>query len=290
MEVSTACAGRVGRIFDDGADEMTRGVRGLGLAVALTATLGTAVEAQERDYEWSGRMDTGQTLVVRGVSGDVDARLASGSEARVEARKTGRSSDFDRVEVVMFEARDEIVFCVVYDGRRTDSDCDSEEDRDDDHDRRDVRAGIDFTVWVPEDVAFSGHTVSGNVRAVGLRSDVDAGTVSGDVDVSTTGIARGRTVSGDVDVEMGSLDWRSLDFSTVSGDITVTVPEGLDADIEFESLSGDFDSDFDLRVTRQRNRIASHRVEATIGDGSRSMSFRTVSGDARLRRGRSAIR
>jgi hypothetical protein len=268
---------------------MTRGTRGLGLALAVTALLATRAEAQERDFRWNGAMRPGQTLVVRGISGDVEAELASGSEARVEARKTGRSSDFDRVDVVVFEERDEVVFCVVYDGRRTDSDCDTEDDHRD-RDRDGVRAGVDFTVYVPEGVDFSGHTVSGNVRAIGLRSDVDAGTVSGDVDVSTTGVATGRTVSGDVDVEMGSLDWRSLDFATVSGDITVTVPDGVDAEIEFESLSGDFDSDFDLRVTRQRNRIASHRVQATIGDGSRSMSFKTVSGDARLRRGRSVIR
>ncbi len=89
---------------------------------------------------------------------------------------------------------------------------------------------------------------------------------------------------------MGSLDWRSLDFRTVSGDITVTVPEGVDAEIEFESLSGDFDSDFSLRVTRQRDRFVGHHVEAIIGDGSRRMTFKTVSGDARLRRARTELR
>ena len=269
---------------------MRTGTTGRALALAATLAMGAPAAnavAQDRDFEWSGPMRPGQELIVRGISGDVSARLANGAEARVEARKTGRSSHFDRVEVRVFEERDAVVFCVVYDGRRIDSDCRSQ---DDDHDGNEVRAGVDFTVWVPEGVDFSGHTVSGDVRATGLRSDVDAATVSGSVEVSTTGVARGSTVSGDVDVEMGSLDWRSLDFSTVSGDITVTVPDGVDAQIDFESLSGDFESDFDLRITRQRDRIASHRVEATIGDGSRSLSFSTVSGDVELRRGRSAVR
>jgi len=270
---------------------MIREAGGLALALAMTAGLAADGIAQEDDFEWSGRLTAGQELVVRGISGDVVAHLASGDEARVEARKTGRSSDFDRVEVVMSESRGEVVFCVIYDGRRGDSDCDSRYDDDrDDHGGRNIRAGVDFVVYVPAGVPFSGHTVSGNVEAEGLRSDIDAATVSGDVSVSTTGVATGKTVSGDVDVEMGSLDWRRLEFATVSGDITVTVPQDVDAEIEFDSLSGDFDSDFDLRVTSRRDRFVGHHLEATIGEGSRTLTFETVSGDARLRRGRTVLR
>lgn len=274
-----------------GEDDMKRGLTRAGLALAMTAGMATGAVAQERDFEWTGRLEAGQELVVRGISGNVVAHVASGSEARVEARKTGRSSDFDRVDVVMSDEGDRLVFCVVYDDRRGDSDCDSgHDDRDHDHGRQNIRAGVDFEVYVPEAVPFSGHTVSGDVEALGLRSDVDAATVSGSVTVATSGVARGRTVSGDVRVEMGSLDWRSLDFRTVSGDITVTVPDGVDAEIEFESMSGDFDSDFPLRVTHQRDRFVGHHVEATIGDGSRRMTFKTVSGDARLRRARAELR
>jgi hypothetical protein len=270
---------------------MKHGTMGMAVALAMAAGTATQAVAQERDFEWSGRLDAGQELVVRGISGNVVGHVAPGADARVEARKTGRSSDFDRIDIVMSDEGDRLVFCVVYDGRRGDSDCDSGwDDREDDHGGRNIRAGVDFEVYVPAGVRFSGHTVSGDVEALGLRSDVDAATVSGNVTVATTGVATGRTVSGDVTVEMGSLDWRSLDFKTVSGDITVTVPEDVDAEIEFESLSGDFDSDFPLRVARQRDRFIGHHLEATIGGGSRTMTFKTVSGDARLRRARTELR
>lgn len=271
---------------------MTRGTTTMGLALLMMAGPATRALAQDHDFEWSGPLEAGQELVVRGISGDVVAHLASGVEARVEARKTGRPSDFDRVDVVMSEGRDGIAFCVVYDDRRADSRCDAGYDGDQsrDHDRPGVRAGVDFVVYVPAGVDFSGRTVSGEVEALGLRSNVDAATVSGNVTVSTTGTATGKTVSGDVDVEMGSLDWRRLDFATVSGDITVAVPESLDTRIEFESLSGDFDSDFDLRVTRRSNRFVGQTLEATVGGGARTMTFKTVSGDARLRRIGPAVR
>lgn len=267
-----------------------RGRTGLGFALAMTVGLATGAAAQERDYEWSGRLQPGQELVIRGISGDVVAHAASGSEARVEARRTGRSSEFHRVEIVRVESRDEVVFCVVYDGRVRDSECGERQDDDREGEGRSIHVGVDFVVYVPEGVPFSGHTVSGDVDAVGLRSDVEAATVSGDVTVATSGVARGRTVSGDVEVSMGSLDWERLDFSTVSGDITVEVPADVDADIEFESLSGDFDSDFDLRVTRRKDGFVGQHLEATIGNGSRSMRFKTVSGDARLRRVGTAVR
>ena len=82
---------------------------------------------------------------------------------------------------------------------------------------------------------------------------------------------------------MGSLDWDELDFTTVSGDITVTVPASLDADIDFASLSGDFRSDFEVAGERTRRQFIGSKVEGRIGDGGRTLRFNTVSGDVRLR-------
>ncbi len=255
------------------------------LCLGVLATSAPAIELAAQDFEWSGRMDEGETLVVRGISGDVRATLASGNTAEVVATKSGRSADFEKVSIEVFESRGTTVICVVYDSRRRDSDCDNHRSDDDDgRDRRNIRVSVDFEVRVPSGVTFEGSTVSGDVEALGLRSDVEATTVSGSVDVSTTGVARGSTVSGSVDVEMGSLDWRRLEFSTVSGDITVSVPAGLDAEIDFRSLSGDFDSDFSIIIEHLRDRFIGSELRGTIGEGGRRMSFSTVSGDVELRR------
>lgn len=130
--------------------------------------------------------------------------------------------------------------------------------------------------------------MTGDIDVEDVRSDVSVSSVSGDIYVSTSELGYGSTVSGDVDIEMGATDWRDLDFHTVSGDITLSFPDGLDANVRFESLSGDFDSDFDLDVTRRRDRFIGASIRATIGDGGRELSFKTVSGDVRLRRNRRA--
>ena len=197
--------------------------------------------------------------------------------------------------IEVYEGRDGIMVCALYESwNRGDEACDG---RGDDEDRRDDRqrsidVSVDFEVRVPAGVEFVGSMVSGDVEARDMESEVTATTVSGDVFVSTTEVAWGTTVSGSIDIEMGSSDWDDLHFSTVSGDITLFLPEDLDADIDFESLSGDFRADFDVEIERRDNRWVGSHVRGTIGDGGRSLSFNTVSGDVRLRttRGRSQVR
>jgi hypothetical protein len=214
---------------------------------------------------------------------------ASGNTSEVFAEKRGRSRDFDEVEFEMVEDDDGITICAVYNRwNRGDDPCDYNQSDDDDHrhrdDRRDIRVSVDFEVRVPAGVEFIGTTISGNVEARDLESEVTGTTVSGDVFISTTEVAWGNTVSGEIEIEMNSLDWDDLHLNTVSGDITLWVPEGLDADVEFNSLSGDFDTDFEITLRNRRSRWIGSRIRGTIGDGGRELSFNTVSGDVELRR------
>jgi DUF4097 and DUF4098 domain-containing protein YvlB len=257
-------------------------------AFALLAA-GSAA-AQEEPFRWSGALAAGRVLEVKGIMGSIVAEPAPDGVAEVVAEKSGRSGDFDQVEIRVVEAPDGVTICAVYHPEDyDDDDCDLDDRRRDrrGNDRRDARVDVDFTVRVPAGVELIAGVVTGDVMANGLRSDVSAHSVSGDVAVSTTGVVEAGTVSGSLDVEMGSLDWTRLSFNTVSGDITLRMPAGLGAEIDFESLSGDLDTDFDLVVDRRRDgRYVGSRVEGTIGAGGRALSFHTVSGDVRILRAR----
>jgi hypothetical protein len=264
-----------------------------GMAIVLAAASTAAQTAvQEQPFRWSGALAPGMVLEVKGILGSIVAEPATGGEAEVIAEKRGRASDFADVEIRMVQESDGVTICAVYNPEDYDTDdCDLDDARRDDWDggrgRRGSRVDVDFTVRVPAGVELIATTVTGDVEAHGLRSNVTAHSVSGDVAVSTTGVVEAGTVSGSLDVAMGSLDWNRLAFNTVSGDITLRLPEGLGAEVDFESLSGDLDTDFDLQVDRRRNgRFVGSRVEGTIGDGGRALSFHTVSGDVRLLRAR----
>ncbi len=89
---------------------------------------------------------------------------------------------------------------------------------------------------------------------------------------------------------MGSTAWDDLHFSTVSGDITLSLPADVDTEVEFESLSGDFEADFDIDIESRRRRMVGSRSRGVIGEGGRRLSFNTVSGDVTLRRARGRVR
>ena len=263
----------------------------VGSVAVLLAGPATA-EAQD-DFRWSGRIEPGGTLEVRGISGNIRAVRAAGDVAEVVAERRGRSRDFEEVEIQVLEDEYGVVVCVLYGSwNRGDVACDHErgERGRDRRGRRSIDVSVDFEVRVPSGVEFVGGMVTGDVEVTDVESDVTATSVSGDVYVSTTEVAWGSTVSGSIDIEMGSTDWDDLHFSTVSGDITLLLPPGVDTEVEFESLSGDFEADFDVQIESRRRRMVGSRLRGVIGEGGRRLSFNTVSGDVTLRRARALVR
>lgn len=256
------------------------GAAALAAAMALTAPLA----AQDARVQWSAEMAEGRTLHVKGITGNITATAAAGPRAEVVATKRGDEDDFDAVHVVVVETAGDVTVCAVY--RRVSPDtCDRDEhEPDDDRGDRSIDVSVDFEVRVPAEVGFEGTMVSGDIRAEGLRSDVRARTVSGDVFVATSGIGWGKTVSGDIEVRMGSADFGDLDFATVSGDIVLHLPPGTGADVEFASLSGDFETDFPIEVSRRSGRFVGSELQGRLGSGGPRLTFKTVSGDVRLRR------
>lgn len=271
-------------------------MKGHGLRMALAvagATLlgmgGAGGLSGQDTFEWTGTVASGGTLRIRGISGAIRAESASGAEARVTGRKHGRADDFGRVEIRMEQDGRDVIVCAVYNAPAGSEGCSSDgwSDRGRDRRNRSTDVSVDFVVHVPAGTPLDAATVSGDVTVQGLRSDVRAATVSGDVEVATSGIAKASTVSGDLDIALGSAEWKDLEYQTVSGDITVRIPAGVGAEVEASTLSGDFASDFDVVLRgRTGRRWVGSAVRGTIGDGGRSLTLKSVSGDVRILRAR----
>jgi DUF4097 and DUF4098 domain-containing protein YvlB len=72
----------------------------------------------------------------------------------------------------------------------------------------------------------------------------------------------------------------SLEFATVNGGITLSLPSGASADVRASTTNGSIDSDFPISV---RGRINRHHLSGTIGRGGPGLSLTTVNGNIRLR-------
>lgn len=267
---------------------MRNGSLKLGVAAALAAIVslpagigvGPAIAAAQ-DFEWTGRVERGKTVEVRGVNGDIRADLASGNQVRVTAEKRARKSDPGSVQIEVIEHADGVTICAVYPSKRGDrpNECRpgggrmSVEDND---------VKVSFRVQVPAGVHLTARTVNGSVDARSLEGDVDASTVNGAIDVSTTGLVEASTVNGSIEARMGRADWRNeLDFSTVNGSISLTLPANLNTEVSASTVNGALTSDFPLMI---QGKFSPRRLTGKIGDGGRELSLKTVNGSIEIRR------
>jgi hypothetical protein len=179
---------------------------------------------------------------------------------------------------------------------------------------------VDVTVEVPHGATVSIETQSGDISASDLSGvktfrtasgevvlkrlagAVEVETVSGDLEIEGQAPIdlKGRTVSGDVDIQVPVL--RRLDLGTTSGDM------GIDADlrgegpfalrtisgdvhfvvrsgvkVEAETITGDLSSDVD-----SRRESGLGRKVMVVGKPGATLSFRSVSGDFRAAKPRTA--
>lgn len=181
---------------------------------------------------------------------------------------------------------------------------------------RGKRFRVDFDLTVPAECAVDAQTVSGDLSVVGVRGPHEIQSVSGDVSIEDAlgplrlksvsgdvnirryvGHAEGNTVSGDVTFDTARL--RSLQFSSVSGDVAVkgaleasrahrfrTISGDVqlslvdpDLLVEFRTASGDLECDTPARVERQSRK--DYRVG--LGEARGHVVVKTVSGDLAVR-------
>jgi hypothetical protein len=251
-------------------------------ALAILAFTAAGARAQDTDFDWRGRLDAGQTVEVRGVNGHIRAVPSDDDLVRVEADRYGRRSDPTSVRIEVVEHSGGVTICAVYPtprNARRENECRPGGGRNNTS-RNDVQ--VDFTVRVPARVRFAGHTVNGGIDADGLRADVRASTVNGDVEVRTSGFAEASTVNGDITCRLGRSSFEDdVEFETVNGSITIEMPEGLNADFSASTVNGSIDSDFPILVT---GKVSRRSMRGAIGDGGPELRVSTVNGSIRLRK------
>jgi hypothetical protein len=261
------------------------------VALALFAALPLAPlgaqAAVPADFRWEKAIPAGQLVRVHNLNGDVMVGPSTSGKVEVTGVRRGRSRSRDDVTVEVVEVSDGLVICAMF--KDADMECNERgmrvesrgrnRYRDDDWD--DLQ--IDITVRLPKGLEVSAGSVSGDVSVAGAEGDVRASSVSGEVRLDTPRASRVRasSVSGDVEVRIRELTGTgTLSFTSVSGNVDVELPRGVDADVSMRTVSGTMESDFPLTLN---GRVNSRSFEARIGKGGRELEVRTVSGDVRLR-------
>ena len=249
--------------------------------------------AQSNDFHWSGQIQRGKAIEIKGVNGSVHAEFTSGNQVEVTAVKTARRSDLNSVSVQVVQEDGNVTVCAVYPtpDRRSRNSSRSGRDNEPNEcrpgsaghmnvDDNDVR--VDFTVKGPAGVKFFGKTVNGAIDATGLRADAAVETVNGKITLDTTGTGSAVTVNGSIDASVGASTWTEpLEFRTVNGSITLRLPRTVNANVHAGMMNGGFESDFPLMVQSFGGR--NRHVDGTIGQGGRDLDLHTINGRIYLR-------
>jgi DUF4097 and DUF4098 domain-containing protein YvlB len=131
------------------------------------------------------------------------------------------------------------------------------------------------------------HTLSGDVTLEGARGNVEIETVSGDITLSDVVSRQIRThsTSGNLDFGGTIVSAGRYEFTTHSGELRLTLPADVGAQLSLSTFSGEIESAFPITLTPGAHGIGSSQAKKlnfSLGQGSARIIAETFSGDVTL--------
>lgn len=126
----------------------------------------------------------------------------------------------------------------------------------------------DLVITVPVHTSASLHTVNnGDINVNGIDGELDVNDVNGSVTLKNiSGSVVAHALNGRVLVTMNRVDSKPLAFSSLNGDIDVTFPASLKANLSMRTDNGEVFSDFDVALTSS---VPQQTVEDDRGHGGK---------------------
>jgi DUF4097 and DUF4098 domain-containing protein YvlB len=150
-----------------------------------------------------------------------------------------------------------------------------------------------ITITVPADTSLHLKSTQGNLDVDGVHGEIEAASTQGEIKLmNVAGSVVASTSNGSIKVVMDRVDpGKNLSFSSHNGDVDVTLPADLKANVKLRSLHGEIYSDFEVQLgapvstTSPGGSQGRFRVELdrTItgkinGGGTTEASFYTLNG------------
>jgi hypothetical protein len=162
------------------------------------------------------------------------------------------------------------------------------------------KAATDLTIQVPVATSLEiRSTMDGVVVVEGVSGEIDINNINGPVTLkNVSGNTLVHTVNGAIEAVLARVAAdKPLSFSTMHGDIDVTLPPDVKASLKMKTDQGEIYTDFDIDMTRQPTRTEAGKTEegryrisfdkslvGLINGGGREISFNTFGGDIYIRK------
>lgn len=162
------------------------------------------------------------------------------------------------------------------------------------------KAATDLTIQVPVATSLEiRSSMDGAIVVEGVSGEIDINNINGPVTVrNVSGNTLVHTVNGDIEAVLARVAAdKPLSFSSMTGDIDVTLPPDTKASVKMKTDQGEIYTDFDVDMSRQPTRTEAGKTEegryritfdkslvGIINGGGREISFNTFSGDIYIRK------
>lgn len=155
-----------------------------------------------------------------------------------------------------------------------------------------------LSIKVPVNFSLKLSTINnGDINVQGIKGEMEISNVNGEITLlDVDGSAAVDTTNGDIKVVFNSVTPdANMAFSSFNGDVDVSFPSNLRANVKAKSDMGEIFTDFDMVVAKQKpvvNRETSSStykvqveqwVNGTINGGGAEMLFKTYNGDIVIR-------
>jgi len=261
------------------------------MVIGLTASMAVGVDAQQsrrgsaRNQADSQSGDTetvtksvslpaNGTVRVRTFSGHVHVTGTSGRDVTIKAVRTARRDVLDHVHLTIDASGSTVTI------NANDKDRDWSRNRDD----GDV-VHTDFDIEMPATASLDVNSFSSPVEVANVTGDERLETFSATITVTgAKGSIDAHTFDGGIDVDLvGAGQKPQLTAHTFSGSIRAKLADSARADVQFNSFSGQFDSDLPLTMrSARRSRVAGHFGGGSDSSSDGALKFETFSGDVRI--------
>jgi hypothetical protein len=162
---------------------------------------------------------------------------------------------------------------------------------------------VDLTIQVPRRASLHLRTVNdGDITVTGVEGELDVNDINGNVTLkNVSGNAIAHALNGKVLVTFDRINaQKAMAFSSMNGDVDITFPADLKANVSMTSDRGDVFSDFDIQLDqraaptqtpaqgqRQGGRfkvVMDKTVRGKINGGGQEIQFKNFNGNIYIRR------
>jgi len=160
---------------------------------------------------------------------------------------------------------------------------------------------VNFDIEVPLKTNVKLSTVSGDISVTNVEGVLEANSMNGDLSLaSVAGSVVAHTVNGDVEAVLTRADAQApMAFTTLNGEVDVTLPAATKANLKLRTDNGDTFTDFDIPATPSRPtprgarqgdgrfRLEVERaILASLNGGGPDIELRSFNGRVYLRKGK----